>query len=39
MIVRNHRLWEVFLEEDFSWDELQDIAEQIEHVKSKLINK
>jgi DtxR family Mn-dependent transcriptional regulator len=31
-----------FLEEklDFSWDELQDIAEQIEHVKSeKLINK
>jgi DtxR family Mn-dependent transcriptional regulator len=42
MIVRNQRLWEVFLEEklDFSWDELQDIAEQIEHVKSeKLINK
>jgi DtxR family Mn-dependent transcriptional regulator len=39
MIVRNH-LWEVFLEEklDFSWDEL-DIAEQIEHVKSELINK
>jgi DtxR family Mn-dependent transcriptional regulator len=37
MIVRNHRLWEVFLEEklDFSWDELQDIAEQIEHVKSE----
>lgn len=42
MIVRKHRLWECFLVEklDFSWDEVHDIAEQLEHIKSeKLINK
>jgi DtxR family transcriptional regulator, Mn-dependent transcriptional regulator len=42
MIVRKHRLWEVFLVEklDFSWDEVHEIAEQLEHIKSeKLINK
>jgi DtxR family Mn-dependent transcriptional regulator len=42
MIVRKHRLWEVFLVEklDFSWDEVHDIAEQLEHIKSeKLIHK
>ncbi|OJX52909.1 MAG: iron-dependent repressor [Flavobacterium sp. 38-13] len=42
MIVRKHRLWEVFLVEklSFSWDEVHDIAEQLEHIKSeKLINK
>src|SRR6478609_4392002 len=42
MIVRKHRLWEVFLVEklDFSWDEVHDVAEQLEHIKSeKLINK
>lgn len=42
MIVRKHRLWEVFLVEklDFSWDEVHDIAEQLEHIKSEqLINK
>lgn len=42
MIVRKHRLWEVFLVEklDFSWDEVHDIAEQLEHIKSeKLVNK
>lgn len=42
MIVRKHRLWEVFLVDklDFSWDEVHDIAEQLEHIKSeKLINK
>ena len=42
MIVRKHRLWEVFLVEklDFPWDEVHDIAEQLEHIKSeKLINK
>jgi len=42
MIVRKHRLWEVFLVEKlgFSWDEVHDIAEQLEHIKSeKLINK
>lgn len=42
MIVRKHRLWEVFLVEKlhFSWDEVHDIAEELEHIKSeKLINK
>lgn len=42
MIVRKHRLWEVFLVEklSFSWDEVHDIAEQLEHIKSeKLIAK
>ena len=42
MIVRKHRLWEVFLVDklDFTWDEVHDIAEQLEHIKSeKLINK
>ena len=42
MIVRKHRIWEVFLLEklQFPWDEVHDIAEQLEHIKSeKLINK
>ena len=41
-VVRKHRLWEVFLVEklDFSWDEVHDVAEQLEHIKSpKLINQ
>ena len=42
MIVRKHRLWEVFLVEKlgFSWDEVHEIAEELEHIKSeKLINQ
>ncbi|MEN9981154.1 MAG: hypothetical protein RL542_941 [Bacteroidota bacterium] len=42
MIVRKHRLWEVFLVEklDFTWDEVHDVAEQLEHIRSeKLIDK
>ena len=42
MIVRKHRLWEVFLVEKlaFTWDEVHDIAEQLEHINSEqLINK
>ena len=42
MIVRKHRLWESFLVEklNFSWDEVHDVAEQLEHIKSeKLVNK
>jgi DtxR family transcriptional regulator, Mn-dependent transcriptional regulator len=42
MIVRKHRLWEVFLVDtlDFSWDEVHDVAEQLEHIKSdKLMDK
>ena len=37
MIIRKHRLWEVFLVEKlgFSWDEVHDIAEQLEHIKSE----
>ena len=35
-MIRNHRLWEVFLVEklSFTWDEVNDIAEQLEHIKS-----
>lgn len=35
-VIRKHRLWEVFLVEklNFSWDEVHDIAEQLEHIKS-----
>lgn len=41
-IIRKHRLWEVFLLEKlkFSWDEVHDVAEQLEHIKSsKLIDE
>ncbi|MDC1323304.1 metal-dependent transcriptional regulator [Polaribacter sp.] len=41
-IVRKHRLWEVFLVEklNFYWDEVHEVAEQLEHIKSpKLINE
>lgn len=36
-IVRKHRLWESFLVKhlNFEWDEVHDIAEQLEHIKSK----
>ena len=35
-IVRKHRLWEVFLvtKLNFQWDEVHDVAEQLEHIKS-----
>ncbi|MDD7915093.1 metal-dependent transcriptional regulator [Polaribacter ponticola] len=41
-VIRKHRLWEVFLVDklNFSWDEVHDVAEQLEHIKSpKLINQ
>ncbi|WP_346319765.1 metal-dependent transcriptional regulator [Chitinophaga sp. YIM B06452] len=41
-IVRRHRLWECFLVDKlaFSWDEVHEIAEELEHVRSeKLINR
>lgn len=41
-VVRKHRLWEVFLVEklNFKWDEVHDIAEQLEHIDSdELIEK
>ena len=36
IVIRKHRLWEVFLVEklNFQWDEVHDIAEQLEHIKS-----
>lgn len=41
-ILRKHRLWETFLYKklDFSWDEVHEVAEQLEHIQSeKLVNK
>jgi DtxR family transcriptional regulator, Mn-dependent transcriptional regulator len=41
-IIRKHRLWETFLYDklEFTWDEVHDVAEQLEHIKSpKLIDK
>jgi len=41
-VIRKHRLWEVFLVDklNFSWDEVHEVAEQLEHVKSpKLVNE
>lgn len=39
MVIRKHRLWETFLVEklQFSWDEVHDIAEQLEHIQSNLL--
>jgi DtxR family Mn-dependent transcriptional regulator len=36
-IIRKHRLWEVFLVDklNFKWDEVHDIAEQLEHIRSE----
>jgi DtxR family Mn-dependent transcriptional regulator len=36
-IIRKHRLWEYFLVEklQFGWDEVHDVAEELEHVSSK----
>ena len=41
-VIRKHRLWEYFLVEklQYNWEEVHDIAEQLEHIKSEsLINK
>lgn len=40
-LVRKHRLWETFLYEKlgFSWDEVHEVAEELEHIQSKkLVN-
>lgn len=36
-IIRKHRLWEYFLVEklNFKWDEVHDVAEELEHISSK----
>ncbi len=35
-LLRRHRLWETFLHDKlgFSWDELHEVAEQLEHIQS-----
>lgn len=41
-IIRKHRLWELFLVETlgFTWDNVHEVAEQLEHVDSpELINR
>jgi DtxR family transcriptional regulator, Mn-dependent transcriptional regulator len=41
-IIRKHRLWELFLVKQmkFRWDEVHEIAEQLEHIQSdELINR
>ncbi|WP_103865014.1 metal-dependent transcriptional regulator [Aquimarina sp. I32.4] len=41
-LIRKHRLWETFLYNylNFTWDEVHDVAEQLEHIKSqKLIDE
>lgn len=40
-VIRKHRLWEVFLVEklNLKWDEVHEIAEQLEHIKSPILIK
>ncbi len=41
-VIRKHRLWETFLFKklEFSWDEVHEVAEQLEHIQSeKLVDK
>ena len=37
MVIRRHRLWETFLHNklDFTWDEVHELAEDLEHIHSK----
>lgn len=42
LVIRKHRLWEVFLVEKlhFGWDEVHAIAEELEHIQSeRLVQK
>jgi DtxR family Mn-dependent transcriptional regulator len=38
-VIRKHRLWEVFLVQKlkFKWDEVHEVAEQLEHVNSPML--
>ena len=41
-VIRKHRIWELFLVDKlgFAWDEVHEVAEQLEHVQSeKLVDK
>jgi DtxR family Mn-dependent transcriptional regulator len=37
--IRKHRIWEVFLVEklNFAWDEVHEVAEELEHIQSPLL--
>jgi DtxR family Mn-dependent transcriptional regulator len=37
MVIRRHRLWETFLYDhlNFTWDEIHELAEELEHIHSK----
>lgn len=39
LLVRKHRLWETFLVQklQFTWDEVHEVAEQLEHIQSPLL--
>lgn len=39
LVIRKHRLWEVFLVEklQFNWDQVHEVAEQLEHIRSPLL--
>ena len=39
LIIRKHLLWETFLVQSlgFAWDEVHDVAEQLEHIQSALL--
>ena len=41
LTIRKHRLWEVFLVQQlgFSWDEVHEVAEELEHVQSPLLTR
>ncbi len=41
LVIRKHRLWETFLVNKlgFNWDEVHDVAEQLEHIHSPLLIK
>jgi len=38
-VIRKHRLWETFLVQQlgFAWDEVHEVAEQLEHIQSKTL--
>lgn len=40
-VIRKHRLWEVFLVDKlkFNWDEVHEIAEQLEHIQSSVLTE
>jgi DtxR family Mn-dependent transcriptional regulator len=39
IVIRKHRLWETFLVQtlNFNWDEVHDVAEQLEHIQSPVL--